>query len=272
MHKISYFRAKSTAHAIKRLKKTGNASLLAGGQTLLPAMKQRLASPGEVIDIGGLAELSFLKAHTNHLVIGATTTHAKVAVSAEAKNFCPALADLANNIGDPAVRNLGTIGGSIANNDPAADYPAACLALQATMVTNKREIAAEDFFTGLFSTALENHEVLCEINFTKPTHATYVKFPNPASRYALVGVFIARYAQDDTRVAVTGAGENGVFRATSIEKALNKSWQESSLKDIAIDKSSLLGDMFATRDYRANLIAVMARRGVKRMAHEDSLS
>src|SRR6201994_510070 len=206
-----------------------DAKVLAGGMTLLPTMKQRLASPAALIDLKNVRELAGIAREGDNVVIGAMAKHADVADSSVVKTAIPALASLAGVIGDPAVRNKGTIGGSLANNDPAADYPAAALALGATIVTNKRRIAAQDFFTGLFETALEPGELITQVSFPIPQKAAYMKFPNPASRYALVGVFVAKTA-GGARVAVTGAGSNGVFRAEAFEAALDKTFSPSALE------------------------------------------
>lgn len=209
MYNFEYQKAGSVADAAKAA--TGEAKIVAGGMTLIPTLKLRLASPSKLVDLGGIKDLVGIKAEGGGVTIGAMTTHAAVANSADVKKAIPALADLAENIGDPAVRNRGTIGGSVANNDPAADYPAACVALGATIVTNTRKIAADDFFTGLFETALKEGEIVTAISFPAPEKAAYQKFRNPASRYALVGVFVAK-TKAGVRVAVTGAGEGGVFR------------------------------------------------------------
>src|SRR5258708_241517 len=205
MYSFEYSRAKSVAEAAKAATSDDEAKILAGGMTLVPTLKQRLAKPSVLIDLNGIAELSGIKREGNGLVIGAMTRHAAVADSAEVKSVIPGLAALAEMIGDPAVRNRGTIGGSIANHDPAADYPAACLALGATVITDKRKIAADDFFTGMFSTALDEGEIITAVSFPKPDKSGYAKFRNPASRYAIVGVYVAKTG-NDVKVAVTGAG------------------------------------------------------------------
>jgi carbon-monoxide dehydrogenase medium subunit len=238
-----------------------DAKALAGGQTLLPTMKQRLASPGTVVDLGGLKQLSGISRDGDAIVIGALTRHIDVATSDVVKAAIPALAALAAGIGDPAVRNRGTIGGSIANNDPAADYPAGALGLGATIVTNKRSIAADDFFKGLFETALEPGELITSVRFPIPAKAAYVKFPNPASRYALVGVLVAKTA-GGVRVAVTGAGSTGVFRVPAFEQALGANFAASALTGLKVDASDLASDMHADSEYRAHLIGVMAKRAV----------
>ena len=241
---------------------TPDARYISGGQTLLPTMKQRLAAPGDLIDIGRLTELKGISAAPDRVTIAAATTHAEVAASVDVARVIPALAALAGTIGDPAVRHLGTIGGSLANNDPAADYPAAALALGATIHTDRRAIAAADFFKGLFSTALADGEIVTRVEFPAPAKAAYRKFRNPASRYAMAGVFIARLQDGAVRVAVTGAGDNGVFRATAIEAALTKSWSPAAVDAVAIAADGLFSDIHATAAYRANLIKVMAKRAV----------
>jgi len=207
--------------------------------------------------------MSGIEQKGRNIVIGAMTRHVEVATSAVVKNALPALAALAGGIGDPAVRNRGTIGGSIANNDPAADYPSAVLALGATIVTNKRKIAADEFFQGMFSTALEEGEIIVKVSFPIPSKAAYEKFPNPASRYALVGVFVAKKGSD-VRVAVTGAGSNGVFRSKECEAALATRFNAKSLDGVKVSASGLNADMHASADYRAHLIPVMAKRAVEK--------
>jgi carbon-monoxide dehydrogenase medium subunit len=259
MYSFEYQKAGSVADAAKAA--TGEAKLVAGGMTLIPTLKLRLAQPSKLVDLGGLKDLVGIKAEGGGVTIGAMTTHAAVANSADVKKAIPALAALAGGIGDPAVRNRGTIGGSVANNDPAADYPAACVALGATIVTNKRKISADDFFKGLFETALEEGEVITAISFPAPEKAAYMKFRNPASRYALVGVFVAK-TKGGVRVAVTGAGEGGVFRKKSFEEALGKSFAAASLDAVKVDAKGLNSDIHASADYRAHLIKVMAKRAV----------
>jgi carbon-monoxide dehydrogenase medium subunit len=260
MYAFEYQKVGSVADAAKAA--TGEAKVLAGGMTLIPTLKLRLAQPTKLVDLGGLKDLVGIKVEGGTVTIGAMTTHAAVASSADVKKAIPALADLAEGIGDPAVRNRGTIGGSVANNDPAADYPAACAALGATIVTNKRKIAADDFFTGMFETALEAGEILTAISFPVPEKAAYQKFRNPASRYALVGVFVAK-TKAGVRVAVTGAGEGGVFRKKSFEDALSKSFDAGALESLKVDAKGLNSDIHASADYRAHLIKVMAKRAVQ---------
>src|SRR5919112_1998197 len=212
MYAFEYHRPTSLRQAANLAGKVEDPKILAGGHTLLPTMKQRLAAPANLIDLSQIAELRGIERSARSVTIGAMTRHAEVAQSSAVQEAIPALAEMAEMIGDPHVRNRGTIGGSIANNDPAADYPAACLALNATIITNQRKISADDFFQGIFTTALEESEIITQVSFPIPSQAAYTKFRNPASRYALVGVFVAMYA-DGARVAVTGAGSNGVFRA-----------------------------------------------------------
>ncbi len=260
MYAFEYHRPQSLSGALADLAKP-DAKALAGGMTLLPTMKQRLASPSALIDLKNVAELTGVSREGGNLVIGAMTRHADVARSNVVEAAIPALAVLAGGIGDPHVRNMGTIGGSLANNDPSADYPAAALALGATIVTNKRRIAAQDFFKGLFETALDTDELITQVSFPIPQRAVYVKFPNPASRYALVGVFVAK-AADGVRVAVTGAGQNGVFRLTEFETALDANFSPAALDGVSVAADGLNSDLHADADYRAHLIGVMAKRAV----------
>ncbi len=260
MYAFTYHRPTNLSAAVADLA-AEDAKLLAGGQTLLPTMKQRLASPASLVDLGKIGELSGVSREGEQIVIGAMTRHADVASNAAVHQAIPALAALAAHIGDPHVRNRGTIGGSIANNDPAADYPAAVLALGATVVTNKREIAAEAFFKGLFETALGAGEIITKVRFPIPQKAAYEKFPNPASRFALVGVFVAKTA-GGVRVAVTGAGESGVFRAKTLEAALSGNFAAAALKGATVPATGLNADLHADAAYRAHLIVVLARRAV----------
>jgi len=259
MYNFEYQKAQSVADAAKAL---GNeeAKLLAGGMTLIPTLKQRLAKPSDLIDLGGIAELKGIKRDGSAVVIGAMTRHVEVATSDVVKTAIPALAHLAEMIGDPQVRNRGTIGGSIANNDPAADYPAAVLGLNATVITNKRKIAADDFFKGMFETALAPDEIITAVSFPVAEKAGYAKFRNPASRYAIVGVMAARTA-GTVRVAVTGAGAV-VFRQKDMEAALGKSWTPDAVANIKQSASGLNSDIHASAEYRAHLVTVMAKRAV----------
>ena len=261
MYTFEYLRAQSVSDAAKLLASKPDAKLLAGGHTLLPTMKLRLASPKALVDLGRVAELKGIDKKGNALVVGAMTTHAEVANSAVVKSSIPGLAALAGGIGDPHVRQRGTIGGSVANNDPSADYPAALMALGATIGTNRREIKADAFFTGLFSTALQDGEIVTRISFPVPAKFAYAKFANPASRYALVGVAAAQTG-GQARVAVTGAGSNGVFRHTAVEAALGKDWSAAALNGIATDAKDMVSDIHADAAYRAHLVGVMARRAV----------
>jgi carbon-monoxide dehydrogenase medium subunit len=263
MYEFDYAKATSLDDAVKRLGKE-DAKLVAGGMTLLPTLKLRLAKPSELIDLADLGNLKGITEDGNAVVIGAMTRHADVNRSDVVKRIIPSLAAMAGGIGDPAVRNRGTIGGSIANNDPAADYPAAVVALNATVRTNKREIAADNFFTGMFETALEPDEIVTAVRFPKPDSGNYQKFRNPASRYAIVGVYMAKIG-GNVRVAVTGAGPV-VFRVPEMEAALAKSFTPDAIKDIAIKDDGLNSDIHASAEYRAHLVNVMARRAVQACA------
>ena len=262
MYAVNYHRASSVQDAVG-LAAGGDAKYVSGGMTLIPAMKTRLAAPSDLVDLSRIAELKGVSVSGRTVTIGAGTTHFDVSTNADLKQVCPGFAYLASLIGDPAVRHCGTIGGSVANNDPAADYPAALVALNATIVTDQREISAEDFFTGLFETGLEDGEIVTAVRFTAPNKAGYEKFRNPASRYAIVGVFVAKGA-DGVRVGVTGAGDNGVFRAAAIEAALAGNFDASAVTGIAIDPGNLMSDIHASADYRAALVLVMAKRAVAR--------
>ncbi|MGY4499293.1 carbon-monoxide dehydrogenase medium subunit [Bradyrhizobium sp. GM24.11] len=262
MYQTTYHRASSVDEAASLFAKGSEAQFLAGGQTLLPVMKQRLASPSDVIDLGKIKELIGVEASGDTLTIKAATPHYDVATSDAAKKAIPALAYLASLIGDPAVRYRGTIGGSIANNDPAADYPAALLALGATVKTNKRSISAEDFFKGLFTTALEDGEIITAVSFPVPAKAGYAKMRHPASRFALTAVFVAQTKSGEIRVAATGASQSGVMRVGAIEAALKANWSPSALDNVSIPASGLLADIHGTAEYRANLVKVMAQRAV----------
>ena len=265
MHTFEYLCPQSVADAAKLVTSKPEAKLLAGGHTLLPTMKQRLAAPKALVDLGKVAELKGIDRKGSKLIIGAMTTHAEVAESSVVKSAIPGLAALAAGIGDPQVRHRGTIGGSVANNDPAADYPAAVLGLGATVRTDRREIAADDFFQGLFSTALEEGEIITGFSFPVPKRAGYVKFPNPASRYCLVGVMVSEGPQG-VRVAVTGAGQEGVFRAAELEAALARSFTPAAIEGLKLSPDNLMTDIHAAADYRAHLIGVMARRAVAKAA------
>jgi aerobic carbon-monoxide dehydrogenase medium subunit len=249
---------------VTRLLGDEDAKLVAGGMTLIPTLKMRLAKPTQLVDLGAIPALKGISEDGDAVVIGAMTRHADVNRSDVVKRAIPALAAMAGMIGDPAVRNRGTIGGSIANNDPAADYPAAVVALNATVRSNKREIAADQFFTGMFETALQPGEIVTAVRFPKVAQANYQKFRNPASRYAIVGVFVAK-TPAGVRVAVTGAGPS-VFRQSEMEAALAKSFTPDAIKDIAIKDDGLNSDIHASAEYRAHLVNVMARRAVQACA------
>src|SRR5215813_13340466 len=245
MYQTTYHRASSIDEAAALFAKGSEAKYLSGGQTLLPVMKQRLASPSDVIDLAKIKELIGVEASGDTLTIKAAT------------KAIPAVAYMASLIGDPAVRYRGTIGGSLANNDPAADYPAAVLALGATIKTNKRSIAADDYFKGLFSTALEDGEIITAVSFPVPAKAGYAKFPHPASRFALAGVFVAKRKPGDVRVAATGVSQNGVMRVGAIEAALKANWAAGAIDGVRISADGLMNDIHGSSDYRANLIKVM---------------
>jgi len=262
MYDTTYHRPSSVAEASQKVASAEDGKILAGGQTLIPTMKQRLASPSDLVDIGALADLKGIDVGGDTVAIGAGTTHAEVAGSGAVGGAIGALSALAGMIGDPHVRHAGTIGGSIANNDPAADYPAAALGLGATIETNKRSISADSFFTGLFETALDDDEIITRVTFPIPASAGYAKFPNPASRYAMVGVFVAKMKDGSVRVAVTGAGDNGVYRSSSHEQALAGNWSQASVSGVSVGASGMLSDMHGSAEYRAHLVSVMAGRAV----------
>jgi aerobic carbon-monoxide dehydrogenase medium subunit len=261
MYSFTFHRPETLRQAASLLGKNADAKILAGGHTLLPTMKLRLANPPQLIDISRIEGLAGIQQSGRSLTIGAMTRHADVHASPVVQQAIPVLAKLAGMIGDPAVRHMGTIGGSIANNDPSADYPAACLGLGATIITNKRRLAADEFFTGMFSTALEAAEIITKVSFPVPKKAAYQKFRNQASRYALVGVFVAKRGSD-IRVAVTGAGSNGVFRVKAFEEALKKRFAPKSLEGLTVPATGLNSDIHGSAEYRAHLIAVLARRAV----------
>lgn len=261
MYAFEYHRPGTIAEAASLLGSLEDAKVLAGGQTLIATLKLRLAQPSDLIDLGGISELNGIRVEGGNLIIGALSKHAEVANSAEVQQHIPALATLAHSIGDRQVRAVGTLGGSIANNDPAADYPAGVLALGATVVTTQRELAADDFFTGLYETALNPDELITAVRFPIPQRAAYAKFPNPASRFALVGVFVAQAADGSVRVAVTGAGP-GVFRVAEMEAALNSQFAPDALYGIRVDADELNSDLHADAAYRAHLVGVMAKRAV----------
>ncbi len=261
MHNTTYHKASSASEAASLLSGAEDGTLLAGGQTLIPTMKQRLAAPSDLVDISGASDMQGITVSGSTVTIGAMTTHAEVAGSAELRAACPSLCDLAAHIGDPAVRHRGTLGGSVANNDPAADYPAAMLALAATIKTNNRDIAADDFFQGMFTTALDEGEMITSVSFDAPAKGAYAKFPNPASRYAMCGVYVTEGA-GGIRVAVTGAGNDGVFRSSDMEAALSSNFSADALDSISVDAGGMLSDIHGDAAYRANLVKVMAKRAV----------
>ena len=260
MYAFEYAKASSVADAAALLTKTGGKPL-AGGQSLVAAMKLRLAQPGTLVDLAGIDELTGMHTEGEALSIGAMTRHADIASSTEVKRSIPAIAAVAEGIGDRQVRNCGTLGGSLANNDPAADWPAAVLGLDATIITNKRKIAPGDFFQGMYETALAADEIITAVLFPMPKKAAYAKFPNPASRFALVGVFVAQLADDSVRVAVTGAAPS-VFRASAIEDALAKSFTADAAKRVKVGANGLNRDLHGSAEYRAHLIPVLAARAV----------
>ncbi len=260
MYTFNYHKPATLAEAIALHSGADEGVYLAGGHTLLPAMKQRLQAPSDLIDLAGITSLAGVNEADGGVTIGSLTSHADVAESATVAKLIPALAQLASGIGDAQVRNRGTIGGSIANADPAADYPAAVLALNATIVTDRREIAADSFFTGMFETALEEGELIASIRFPRVERAAYAKFPNPASRYAMVGVFVTVNA-GSVRVAVTGAAAS-VFRLVAAEQALARDLRPETITGLEPNPADLLTDMHGSAEYRANLVGVMARKAV----------
>jgi aerobic carbon-monoxide dehydrogenase medium subunit len=260
MYAVEFAQPKTLADAAAILASTGGRPL-AGGQSLVAAMKLRLAQPGTLVSLSGIPDLKGVRRDGERIVVGAMTRHAEVASSDLVKGAMPALSSLAEGIGDRQVRNMGTLGGSLANDDPAADWPAAVLGTGATIRTDRRAIAADDFFKGMFETALAADEIITAVDFPIAQRAAYAKFPNPASRFALVGVFVAQYANGDVRVAVTGAAPS-VFRATAIENALKRSFTPDAAKGVAVDASRLNSDLHGSAEYRAHLISVMASRAV----------
>ena len=259
MYEFNHHRPGTLEAAAAALAAAEDGQVLAGGQTLIPTLKQRLASPSDLVDLGGVAGLDGARREGGAIVVGAMTRHAEVASSPEVKDAIPALAALADGIGDPQVRNCGTIGGSIANADPAADYPAAVVGLGAEVLTDRRLITGDYFFTGLFETALEDGEIIVSVRFPIPRRAAYMKFPNPASRYAIVGVMVAETGRGDVRVAVTGAGDR-VFRVEAMETALAGNLRPDALQGMSFPPDGLNEDIHASAEYRAHLIVVMAKR------------
>ena len=256
MYNFEFVKPSSVADAVAALG-AEDAQALGGGQTLIPTMKQRLASPSKLVSLGGIADMQGVSVSGGSVTIGGATTHADV----EAADAFAGLTGLAGGIGDPAVRNRGTIGGSLANNDPAACYPSIALATGATITTNKRDIAADDYFQGMFTTALEEGEIITSVSMPIPEASNYQKFEQPASRFALVGVFVAKYA-DGVRVAVTGASENGVFRWTEAEAALSVNFSADALADLSVDAADMIADLHGSKAYRANLVKVLTGRAV----------
>ncbi|WP_441230133.1 FAD binding domain-containing protein [Tardiphaga sp. 215_C5_N2_1] len=262
MYEFKYHRPSTVRQAANLLIKNEDAKLIAGGHTLVPVMKQRLAAPPHIIDLSHIEGVDGIEMKGRSLVIGALAKHAAVAASLIVGEAIPALAELAGLIGDPAVRHKGTIGGSLANNDPTADYPAAVMALGATITTNKRKLKPEEFFQGLFTTALEADEIITKVSFPVPKKAAYIKFRNQASRYALVGVFVARLPSG-VRVTVTGAGSDGVFRVEEFEAALQKRFSPKALDGLTVPAEGLNSDLHGSAEYRAHLIGVLAKRAVE---------
>lgn len=260
MYDFTYVRPGSVADAVKLLGDDMEAKPLAGGQTFIPVLKQRLNRPSQVVDLAGLG-ISGIRREGDKVVIGAMSTHHMIESAPEVKQNIPGLAKMASWIGDTQVRHRGTMGGSLANNDPSACYPSAVLALGATIKTDRRSIAADDYFQGMFTTALEPGEIITAVEFPIPEKSNYEKFRNPASRYAMVGVFVAK-GPAGVRVAVTGAGQDGVFRQCEMEQALSSNWSPDAIKDIKVSPDGLNGDIHASAEYRAHLIGVMARRAV----------
>jgi carbon-monoxide dehydrogenase medium subunit len=261
MYGFEYHRPGSVSDAASAISSASDGKILAGGQTLLPTMKQRLASPSDLVDLGAIGELSGISVNGGTVTIGAMTTHAEVAASSDVQGAIPVLSALAGDIGDPQVRNKGTIGGSLANNDPAADYPAAILALGATIKTNKREIAADDFIKGLFETALEDDEIITAVSFPAPDAASYMKFKQPASRFAMVGVMVVKTG-GAVRVAVTGATSHA-HRGPRLEAALNENFSASAVDSVELPVDQMNADIHCSQEYRANLVKVMAKRAVE---------
>ncbi|MEA2920048.1 MAG: aerobic carbon-monoxide dehydrogenase medium subunit [Bradyrhizobium sp.] len=262
MYQTTYHRPSSVDEAAALFAKGAESKYLAGGHTLIPVMKQRLAAPSDVIDLGRIKELVGIGLSSDALTIKAATTYFDILQSADVNKSIPAIAHLASVLGDPQVRYRGTIGGSIANNDPAADFPAAVLGLGATVQTNKRSIAADDFFTGLFATALADGEIITAISFPLPARAGYSKMRHPASRFALTGVFVVQTKSGDVRVAATGASQNGVMRVPAAEAALKANWSPGALDSVTISADGMLTDIHGSSAYRANLVKVMAQRAV----------
>jgi carbon-monoxide dehydrogenase medium subunit len=268
IYPTTYHRPATLEEAVQLFGECEDASYISGGHTLLPTLKQRLAQPSDLIDLGGIPELKGIKLEGDKIIIGGMTTHVTVASSSIVREKIPALAGLAGSIGDRHVRNRGTIGGSTSNNDPAADYPCAVLGLGATVVTDRREMPADEFLVSLYETALEPGEVLAKVIFPIPEEAGYAKFRSPASRFSIAGVFVVRNGKD-VRVAVTGAGSNGVFRPKDVEAALMKDFRPEALDGITMDPAKMMADLNGTAEYRAHLVMVMARRAVGKMGSTE---
>lgn len=262
MYATNYAKATSLQDAVAKLEAAEDGKFLSGGQTLIATMKQRLAAPSDLIDVTKIPELSGIEVTGDTVTIGAATTHATVASHEGIQQAIPALASLAGNIGDPAVRNMGTIGGVLANNDPAADYPAAVMGLDATVHTSKGTYSAADYFTGMFETALDEDEIITKVSFPIPKKAAYEKFKNPASRYALCSVFVAQLSNGQSRVAVSGSGSDGVFRVSEMEAALDQNFAPEAVLAISVGPDSMLSDIHGSSEYRAHLVTVLAGRAV----------
>ena len=264
MYDLNYIKPKTLDEAVSEFEKSSEGQYLAGGMTLIPTLKSRLSSSDMLIDLVD-SDIQGINVSGNSLIVKAMTTHSEVSNSADVKKSIPSLSDLAGQIGDHMVRNRGTIGGSVANNDPSACYPSAVLALDATIKTNKREINSDDFFVGLFETTLEEGELIKEFSFPIPDKSFYAKFSNPASRYAIVGVFVAKFSET-VRVAVTGAGQNGVFRSKELEDALNKNFDSSAVEGVSLDSDMMFSDLHAQSDYRSHLVLEMVKRAVNNIS------
>lgn len=269
MHPFTYHKPVTVAEARELLESQEDAKLLAGGMTLFPTMKMRLAAPTDLVDLAGIEELYELNVTPEQVTVGAMVTHAEVADSRQLQAAVPALSTLAQHIGDAQVRNRGTLGGSLANSDPAADYPAAALALNATVRTDQRDIPIDLYFTGMFETALNEYELITSVTFERPVRAAYAKFPNPASRYAVVGVFVAQMSDGNVRVAITGAA-SCAYRDERFEQALTQSLDAVSLEGITPDASGFNEDVFASAEYRAHLVTVMTRQAVEELVSQNA--
>jgi carbon-monoxide dehydrogenase medium subunit len=272
MYETHYHRPTSLAEAASLFTGSGDAAYISGGHTLLPAMKARLAAPTNLIDLRHIPEMKGIQIGGDTVAIGGAMTHAEVAKSGDVKSAIPTLAALAGSIGDAQVRHLGTIGGSVANNDPAADYPAAVLALMGTVHTDRRQIAADDYFAGLYTTVLEEGEIVTRVSFRVPATCGYAKFRNPASRYPMAGVFVAKHKDGSVRVGVTGAGNSGAFRWSAAEQALSANFSADALGGLSVSAGDMMGDIHGSPEYRANLVAVMARRALQNLGGALAIS